>query len=724
MFGSFHRALLAGVLFAAAAGIVTAQDATTAPRNAFERKSITIPRTSGRVVVDGKLDDSAWQDAVRLTDATQYLPQDGAAPSEATEFWLMYDADTLYIAAKFDDRDAASIKRAQLVQGQAVFNDDFLEILLDTYNNKRTGYILYVNPNGVQRDGLGLGGMAFNMDWDGIWDAAAQIDSNGWTAEVALPFKTFSFDRDSTTWGINLLRSIRRKNEEIAWSHHDRQINFDLAGEITGLTGLRQGRGVDIVPAYALTTRTRMEIDDTTTLSKPSLDAFWRVTPSLRAAITLNTDFSATEVDDRQVNLTRFSQFFPEKRDFFLDDAEIFEFATLAQNGRPFFSRTIGLSAGGQPIDLDAGAKLTGRIGRYSVGALAVRQEPFAGIDAKNLLVARAYANILDQSTVGAIVTSGDPKSNGDNTVLGVDFTLRDRLRGTGPIVEAIGWAQRSSTSGLDGDDAAFGLSVGYPNDRWSGSLGAQEIQENFRPALGFVNRTGIRQYDGSLKHRRRFADGRWRSWLTGIDAREITDQNNVLQSRYLTLLPFTLETRAADAYTLAALLEREVLPAPFQLPGGLIVAPGDYSYERWRIKYVAAGFRKLAPSIELEGGDFLAGKRFDTRLGLQYRPNEHVYFDAQYQTNALDMPSGRFTARIYTLAANLAFNVNWAWLNVTQYDNFSGRLGVNSRLRWLPAQGQAAYLVLNYDWREDFDGGFKPVFAETTLKFNYTFRF
>ncbi len=694
------------------------------PRVDSPRKSVTIPRTSGPVVVDGRLDDAAWQAALRLTDATQYLPQDSTPPSEQTEFWLMYDDDALYIAAKFADREPSAIKRSQLVQGQSVINDDYFEILLDSFNNKRTGYIFYVNANGVQRDGLGLGGLAFNMDWDGIWDGAAQVDADGWTAEVVLPFKTISFNRDTDTWGINLLRSIRRKNEEIAWSHRDRQITFDLAGEITGLTGMRQGRGIDVVPSYALTTRSRLVEDDTTTVSKPSLDAFWRITPALRAAVTINTDFSATEVDDRQVNLTRFSQFFPEKRDFFLDDAEVFEFAGLAQNGRPFFSRNIGLSAAGQPIDLDVGAKLTGRVGRYAVGALAVRQEAYADIEAKDLLVARGYANVFEQSTVGAIVTSGDPQSNRDNTVVGVDFTLRDRLRSGGPIVEAIGWAQQSHSTGLDGDDAAFGVLLGYPNDRWNGLVGAQEIQENFRPALGFVNRTGIRQYDLLLKHRHRFDSTRWRSWLAGVDAREVTDRNNELQSRYVTLTPLTLESRSGDLLTLEAVHERESLTRDFLLPGGLVVAPGDYSYERWRVKYVGAGFRRLAPSVEFEGGDFLGGSRFDTRLGLQYRPNEHLFLNAQYQTNALDVPSGRYTARIYSLSANVAFNVNWAWLNVAQYDNFSGRLGVNSRLRWLPALGQAAYLVFNYDWREDFDGGFKPVFAETTLKFNYTFRF
>ncbi len=691
----------------------------------FKLKSFQVPRITGGIRIDGRLDDAAWQQAARLTDATQYNPGDGAAPSQATEFLVAIDDDNLYIAARFTDSDVAGIKRNQLVQGGAVVNDDHIQILLDTYNNRRTGYLFYVNPNGVQRDGLLLGGVSFNMDWDGIWEGRAEVTAGGWNAEIAIPFKTLSFDPKNDAWGLNLLRSIRREREEVAWSHYQRRITMDVTGEMRGMKGLQQGLGLDLVPSFAVSQRERFTANTSTLIGKPSLDAFYRITPSLTASMTLNTDFSATDVDDRQVNLTRFSLFFPEKRDFFLEDVEVFEFGGLKENGRPFFSRTIGLSSTGQPIDLQAGGKLTGKIGRLSVGALAVRQEEFAGLDAQDLFVARGYLSFLEQSTLGGIVTYGDPTSERENLVVGADLNLRDRNLFNGKLVEGRAWVMRSRTDGFQGRNGAWGASVAYPNDVWDLFAGATTIQEQFRPALGFVNRTGIQQFDGRARYRHRFKSGALlRSWQGGVEAQEVGDMDDRLESRILTLTAFVFDTQPGDTIGLDLRRETEILRRPFPLPGGLVVSPGVSEFDRARLYVQMSGSRRFAWNFELEAGDFYAGQRLDTRVGLQWRPGKHLFMNAQYQANRIETPGREFTARVYSLTTNVAFNVRWAWLNVMQYDNVSGRLGLNSRLRWWPTQGQIAYLVVNYDWREDMLGNLQPFIAETTLKFNYTYRF
>jgi hypothetical protein len=692
-------------------------------------KSVQIVRVAHGPRIDGRLDDPMWAQAARVTDVTQFAPGSGAPPSEGTEFLIAYDDDNLYIGARLLDSEPAKIKHSQLVQGQAVFNDDYIQILLDPYNNKRTGYIFYVNPNGVQRDGLLFGGLMFNMDWDGIWDAMADIGPDGWTAEMALPFKTLAFDPRSDVWGLNLIRSIRRKREEIAWNHNDRRITLDAAGEIHGLRDLKRGQGLDVVPSVAFSQREQFSSGRSNFLPKPSVDAFYRITPALTAALTVNTDFSATDVDDRQVNLTRFSLFFPEKRDFFLEGAEIFEFGGFGgstQNGRPFFSRTIGLSATGQPIDIDVGAKLTGKVGDVTVGALAVRQEQSGVIPAQDLFVGRAYVGLFEQSAFGGIVTIGDPTADRSSKLIGLDLNLRDQKLLKGKVIDTKWWVQRSDTEGLDGDDAAYGVALAYPNDDVDLYAGLTEIQQNFRPALGFVNRTGIRQYEARAKYRYRY-DGKdhwFRSWLGGVDLFQVDGRSGGLQSRRLALTPFTLDTQPGDQVQVDLIRSTEVLQLPFFLPGGLRVAPGRYDFDRARFNAVTAGFRRVSATLDFETGDFYDGRRRDTRVAVQWRPSSHLFVNAQYQTNDISLPSGEFTARTYSLAGNVAFNVNWAWLNVAQYDNISRRLGVNSRLRWLPAAGQAAYLVVNYDWREDLNGNFQPFFAETTLKFNYTFRF
>lgn len=689
-------------------------------------KIATAVRVAAPPTIDGVLDEPAWQTANRISDLTQWFPGNGDPPTEPTEFLIARDDDNLYIAARFRDTDPAGIKAQQLVQGATVVNDDYLQVILDPYNSKRTGYLFYVNPNGVQRDGLALGGMAFNMDWDGIWEAAARVDDQGWVAEIALPFKTLSFDPANDVWRINVVRSIRRKREELVWSHQNRRFTLDVAGELHGMSGARQGLGLDVVPSVAVTQRERFVGGDASLLTKPSLDAFWRLTPNMTAALTLNTDFSATEVDDRQVNLTRFSLFFPEKRDFFLDNSDVFEFGGLTQNARPFFSRTIGLSASGQPIDLDVGVKMAGHLGRFGLGALAVRQAASGTLSERELFVGRGSMNIGDQSSLGAIVTVGDPSSNRWNQLLGVDFLLRDRFGKSNEIGEARGWWQESQARDISRDNSAWGLSLAWPNDALNASIGVAEIGRNFRPALGFVNRAGVRQYDAVAKYRHRFAgqDTRFKSWLFGGELHQFDSLAGGLESRVLIATPFTFDTLPGDTLAVDVSHNTEVLATPFILPGGLRVAAGRYDFDRLRFYSAMAGYRPLGVNLDLETGDFYDGRRDDARLTVNLRPNRHVFFAGQYAINRIDLRQGRFTVRNYSLTANAAFNVRWAWLNVVQYDNVSGRLGVNSRLRWLPGEGRAMYFVVNYDWREDPFGNFRPSVAETTLKLNYTFRY
>lgn len=702
----------------------TVPDAWSAAGAQEASKSVVVPQVTNKIRLDGRIEEAEWAGAVRITDFEQYAPGSGEPPTEPTEFLVAMDDENLYVAALFGDADPAAIKRSQLVQGQGVFNDDYAQILLDTFNDQRTGYIFYVNPNGVQRDGLLLGGMSYNMDWDGIWQAAATVNDSGWSAEFALPFKTLAFDRDGDIWGINLIRSIRRKREDIAWRQQNRRVTLDVSGELRGMKGRDQGVGLDLVPSASLSERERFAANESSVIAKPSLDAFWRITPSLAGALTLNTDFSATEVDDRQVNLTRFSLFFPEKRDFFLEDSEIFEFGGLTQNARPFFSRTIGLSASGQPIDLQAGARLTGKVGRYSLGMLAVRQDEYDALEAQNVFVARGYRSFGEQSTIGGIITSGDPTTGNDGRLYGVDLALRDQRR-FGGFVEARAWLQESSTPGRQGDESAWGVSAAWPNDRVDALVSYSEVGRDFRPALGFANRTGIAEAYGKFRYRHRFARGSaLRSWLSGLEARQIEDDAGRLESRTVVLTPLTLDTQPGDTLSLDLARYTEDLRRPFLLPGAVTVPVGRYEFDRARLYGQTAGFRNVSFTWDLETGDFYDGERRDARIGVNWRPNRHWAVGGQWQTNDIDLPSGKFTTRVYSINANYAFNVRWAWLNVAQYDNVSRRLGLNSRLRWWPTPGQIAYLVVNYDWREDIAGNFQPFVAETTVKFTWTLRF
>ena len=301
-----------------------------------------ILRTATPPTIDGLLNDAVWRDAPFIEDMHQFRPADHVEPTQKTTVYLLYDDDYLYVAGRMWDTNPEEIRARSLAQGQSVRWDDTLDIIIDPFNNNRTGYEFQVNPNGVRSDAVFETATRINRDWEGIWHAVSNIDSEGWTTEVAVPFKTLNFDPQNPDWGFTVERTIQRNQEDIAWVSFNREVNPGTTGTITGFTGLQQGRGLDVVPAVVGSGSRDFETDVTDSGMEPSLDVFYNFTPSLTGVLTLNTDFSATEVDDRQINLTRFNLFFPEKRDFFLQDVDIFSFGGLRRNGIPFFSRRIG----------------------------------------------------------------------------------------------------------------------------------------------------------------------------------------------------------------------------------------------------------------------------------------------------------------------------------------------------------------------------------------------
>ena len=496
--------LLAALLFLLSVSAFAANEAG-------ERKTFVITRTDTPPTIDGRLDDPVWQQANAVTDFHQHSPQYRDSPTEETVIRLLYDDDYLYVGVDLRDSEPDKIVAAQLIQGGSLWTEDRFMLALDSFNSKRNDYVFEVNANGIRSENLRETNSRSIPDWVTIWKAESAVNEYGWATEIAIPFKSISFDPNSDTWGINFGRWIMRKQEFDLWSSNERLWWAAESGEMSGINGIQQGVGLDVVPSVNVIQRKEFEIDADEFQFEPSLDLLYKITPSLSAALTINTDFSSAEVDQLQVALDRFSLFFPEKRDFFLQDAGIFEFGNLNANGRPFFSRRIGLSADGTPIGIDVGGKLTGRAGIFNVGVLGVHQEAFNDVAAKDLFVGRASANVLSESQVGMIVTHGDPTSNDSNSVIGTDFLYRTSNGPFDQIVLGHAWYQQTDSPGLNDENQAYGVFFQVPNDRLNVQLGALEIQENFDPALGFVNRSAIRQLDSTVRYRTRPQSGRWR---------------------------------------------------------------------------------------------------------------------------------------------------------------------------------------------------------------------
>lgn len=704
------------------------------------RKRVEITRTDLVPEIDGVLDDELWRNATVISDLHQFQPVDHSEPTERSEFYIAYSDRFLYIGARLYDSDPSGISARQLVQGQGMAFDDSFEFILDTFNTGRTGYQFQVNPNGIRREGLYENPNNLNNDWSGIWLVESQVDEQGWTAEVAIPFNTLNFDPNMQEWGFTIARTIARKNEEIAWSSYNRNINPSTTGIIYGIRDIRQGKGLDIIPSIAMAAGEDYVTGSSDQRFDPSLNVFYKITPNLTGALTLNTDFSATEVDNRQVNLSRFSLFFPEKRDFFLQDVDIFSFGGRGggggnnnfnnnQNGIPFYSRRVGLSRTGQPIDIDAGLKMTGRVGQWNVGALAVQQGDFGTLDGQQIFVGRASANILNESNIGVIFTNGDPTSTISNRLFGTDFRYQNTRFSGSYGLRGNAYYQQTDTPGRTGDDKAYGASVNMETQGtgYGANVGYEYYGEDYYPGLGFANRVGVEGVNFMGRARYLFLDHPMFRVINAFGRYEYTRRldTGAMQSENLFFRPVNLNTHLGDQLGLGVSRNREGLEQNFMISPGVVIPAGKYTFTEYNMELNMSDQRIVAFGLQLNAGEFYNGDRQRGRIGMGWRPDEHFYLNFSYDVQDITLPAGDFMVKLVSANANYAFNAKWSWINLIQYDNASSTVGVNSRLHWNPQAGEDLYLVLNYNF--DSEGVFSHVSrekAEIALKYTKTFRY
>jgi len=684
--------------------------------------------TSTPPVIDGNLDDAVWQTAAEIDDFHEVEPIEYAAPKEQLRFRVLYDENYLYVGAEINMRNVEDITAFKLAQGSDIQEEDRLKVVLDPYNNQRTGYDFRMNPNGVREEGLFGSVGRPNTDWNGIWDGRANITDQGWTAELAIPFKTLNFDPNNEVWGISFSLNISGRNEQIAWTSKSRVTRPGTLGSMTGLNRAKQGRGLDIMPSISLRRTKDFATDMEEFRAEPSIDIFYKVTPLLTAALTVNTDFSAAEVDDRVINLERFSVFFPEKRSFFLQDADIFAFADLEGNGIPFFSRRVGLDDNRQPVDIRAGAKLTGRIGPMNVGVLDVVQE--AGLDDISLFVGRGYVNVFDLSTLGVIFTDGSPDAAVSNSVVGVDFNYLNRDLFDDKGMSSSLWYLRSDTAGVSSGQDAYGLSIEVPRTGgFFGEIQHLRIGENYAPALGFVNRAGIHESKMELGYRHFPAGGLFQQFDTSVEAQQITDLDGNTESEQLVFEPLNLVSKTDDTAAIRWYREREALTSPFEISDGVIIDIGDYSWNKTEIEVVTGDQRKIVVEATVAKGDFYDGDRFQLTADILWQPSKYFSLRTGFDYNDIDLSAGDFITRLVTLRTDIAFSSAWSWSTLAQYDNQTEEVSVNSRLRWIPKAGQEMILVLNHGFLIDeplpnSGRDWRSIDSDVVLKATYTFRY
>jgi hypothetical protein len=738
--------------------------------------------------LDGRLDEAVWLQATPITDFTQQEPVEGGQPSEETEIRVLYDEDNLYIGVMIYD-DPAGVLAYQRERDAPLSTDDRFMWILDTFRDGRTGYFFEINAAGLMGDGVitaggggrgggggpgGFGGGGTNKAWDGIWEAQTTMLPNGWSAEIQIPFRTLNFNPTQTEWGINFQRTIRRRNEEILWRGWRRTEGLRspvFAGRLTGLAGMSQGVGLEAVPSGIANWRNIPSASDPNTFPTDlSLDVNYSVTSSLRASVSVNTDFAEVESDERRVNLTRFPLRFSERRDFFLEGSGVFSFAP-SSGPSPFYSRNIGLSSG-QQIPIQYGTRLTGQAGAYELGFYQIGTADYdfsesalgdLTIPGESFTVGRVKRRLFEQSAIGAIYTrrGTSPDSIGfappEQHTAGVDLDFKTRNFLGNKNLEAEAFVVWNSNPLAASDPeyeeltfrdlSAHGLRVEYPNDIWTGHVSYRQFGGAYDPALGFVQRNEFRRIEPRIGWSPRTPGI---SWLRRLDFsaqfRELVSLDETFPGRDGWLLRgvggvaeqvwdfnlLGLNFESGDNIGFQATQTYEYLDREYRPSDGFVVAPGDYTIWEYRINGRTAGQRRVSVFGGFSWGGFWDGTTQQYGGRVTVRPGPGVSLSTNIQRNDVQLPAGEFTVSLYELESD------WTptpWVAVTgqlQYDDQSDIIGLFTRLRWIVRPGNDVYLVYTHNWRNELLDSLDPRSPKSfntlsrggSIKASYTYRF
>jgi hypothetical protein len=680
--------------------------------------AVAVRRSSAAVTLDGRLDEPAWGDApvMRLV---QQSPRPGEPTPYGTEVRVILSGDALYFGFLCRDPEPNKIavhtmRRDGLAQEDEGMTrgDDTVSIAIDPYGDKRTGYFFALNAAGARSDGLIAGPEHPSFDWDGIWDARARRTAEGWSAEIEVPARTLSFTPGLDEWGLNLERSVARERITLRWAAPTLDaFFFDLsrAGSLSGVGELSQGLGIEVSPYVVGRTKQLFGQSPRAWQSSGGVDFTWKITPQLVMVFTGNTDFAETEVDARQINITRFPLFFPEKRAFFLEGANQYEFGLgVGEQFIPFFSRRIGLLEG-QQIPINAGVKLNGRVGRWNLALLDVQtretQTSTGMVPSTNLLAGRISYEVTSKLRVGTIFTHGDPEGRRSNTLAGVDAVWRtSTFRGDKNLLVG-GWTALTAGDREPGRRSGWGFKVDYPNDLWDCMLAINDFGQALDPALGFLPRRGVRETETGCSFKPRPSrDGRLR-WIRQqfFEGRlyRVTNHRGFTESWQYFVAPLKAQLESGDAFEFDWQPEYEFLAAPFEIVPGVVIPPGGYRFNRWQVEVESSSHRPVQAGAETWFGTFYTGTLTQWQHYVRWTsPKGRIQLGVTAENNFGHLPQGNFVQRLWQFQSAMAWNPNLVLTSLVQYDTESQNLGANTRLRWTIKPGNDLFVVWNRGWQ------------------------
>ncbi len=712
------RAGTANILLVAAASAMFG--ATPLAAQTRERYQILAARVDRGPEIDGALDEAVWQRAAVVDEFTQQEPEEGVPATERTEIRVLYDASNLYIGVHAFDREPEGVIATEMRRDSAqLLDEDNVQVILDTFKDSRSGYMFVTSPLGAKleqqvfeegegRNTVSGAASSVNRNWDGVWDVAARRTPEGWVAEIVIPLVTLRFpEADVQSWGINFMRNIRRKNEQVFWAPIPKAYELtrvSLAGTLTGMTSLSRGLDLRLKPFLVGGVRrdgTGPDVNERG-LRAVGLDAKYGLTSGLTLDVTVHTDFAEAEVDTEQVNLTRFPLFFPEKRDFFLENAGQFSVDATSGNERLmnlFFSRRIGLSAAGAPIPILGGARLTGKSGRNNLAVMDLQTDGAFGRSGENFLAARYSRDLFARSKVGGLVINKASVGGGRfNRTFAADTTLVPHRN-----VTVNSFLAKTSAPGVSDADMAFHVRARFVSPQWDVYGDYTDTQDNFNADVGYVPRTGTRRTRVHVEPTQRPRKYHLRTLEPHVNFTYETDQQNRLVTRRVHKM---VTARFDNGASIIVWHNRwfEWLDVPFRIRPDVTIPVGAYHFSEWQVSYASNRGRRFYQSVSYNPQDFYDGTRTDVSLTLGLRATSQLATQVSYSRNDVRLGGGAFVVNLGRLQIDHALSPRTTLRTMTQYNSSTRQLSNSVRFNYRYNAGSDVYITYD-DLHEDMPG-------------------
>jgi len=699
-------------------------------------------RAASPPTLDGDiLGDPAYANAPIIDGFWQEQPNEGQPGSERTEVRMVYTEDALWVGVVLYDRQPGEIIVSDSRRDASLDNTDSFSMIFDTYRDRQSGFVFGTNPAGIEYDGQvtnegqGGGGLAggqnqmggsgggFNLNWDGSWQVRTRIDERGWTAEFAIPFRTLRYPGAAEqSWGVNFHRIIRRRNERSYWAPIPRQYNLyrvSLAGTVGGIEA-PAFKNFKITP-YALGNSITSGVRpvDTEYVGDVGGDLKYNLTPSLTLDATVNTDFAQVEVDEQQVNLDRFSVFFPEKRPFFLENAGFFSVGNPGEVDL-FFSRRIGIGDDGASIPILAGGRVSGKAGNFNVGVLNMQTGSEDPTPSNNFGVVRVSRDLPNRSSIGALVVNrqgmGDLAEDDDYNRT---FALDGRV-GIGQNTVLSGFLAATSTPGVDGDDHAFNLRSRTTTSKVDFDLGYQEVADDFNPEVGFLNRRGYRKPDVRVFTRFR-PDNPFgiQEIRPHVSWRGFWGFDDFQESGFAHIDSHWQFRNAYEIHT-GMNLTLEGVRSPFEIFPGVFVPPGTYEHAEAQLVFMTDQGAPASLNLQTFFGGFFGGDRVTLNPTIRFRLGEALTTQVSYSRNDVNLEWGDFVTNLIRTRVSYSFNPNTFVQGLVQYNDRADSWSMNLRLGWLQSANTGLFIVYN-DTRGLYDLFDTPERTDRSLTIKYS---